>query len=66
MDIGKSLDERSVLRGDTRDLRLLQHELGDENAVRIIRTSPGQVVPPVRAVMRANRFLELSYPAGGE
>ena len=36
-----------VLWDHNRDLRLLEHELGDEDGVRITRATPGQVAPVV-------------------
>ena len=41
--------ELRVFRHDARDLRLLEHQLRDENAIRIARSSPRQVTraPPI-------------------
>ena len=42
---GEGGEELSVLRHDARDLRLLKHQLGDEDAIRIARLPPGEVAP---------------------
>src|SRR5207253_4496683 len=44
-----ALEPGEVARHDSRDLRLLEHHLRDEDCVRIPRTPPGQV--PARPAM---------------
>jgi hypothetical protein len=43
VDGGKPSDELHIEVDDAGDLRLLQHELGDEHAIRITRSSPWQI-----------------------
>ena len=40
---GKALEELAVLVDDARDLRLLEHQLRDENAIRIARPPPWKI-----------------------
>ncbi len=42
--VGKRRDETLVIGNDGRDLRLLQHDLGQPDAIRIARVLPGQIV----------------------
>ena len=49
-DVGKAGAEALVVRDDRRNLRLLQHDLGEPDRVRIARALPGQVVAPVAAL----------------
>src|SRR6185503_9097493 len=39
-----------VVRNDRRDLRLLQHDLGEPDAIRVARSLPRQPAPPVAAL----------------
>ena len=52
-DVRKALHETLVVRQHRRDLRLLQHDLGDPHAIRRAIVLPRQVVPAVlRALVR--------------
>ena len=44
-EIRKAREPAFVIRQHGRDLRLLEHELGDENGVRIACSPPGQIAP---------------------
>ena len=48
--VGKARDEALVVAGDRSDLRLLQHDLGDPDAVRRAVALPRQVLAPVAFV----------------
>src|SRR5579864_7761069 len=43
VDIRESIEEALVIRYDRGDTRLLQHDLGNPDAIRIARAAPGQV-----------------------
>ena len=43
LDRRPALEEGEIARNDARDLRLLEHDLGDEDRVRVARFPPGQV-----------------------
>src|SRR4029079_11640824 len=47
MDIRKAPDEAQVIRDHRRDLRLLQHDLGDPDAICVTRSLPREIVAPV-------------------
>ena len=49
-DIRKALDETLIVRNDGRHLRLLQHDLGDPDAVRRALLLPGKIVPAAPCV----------------
>jgi hypothetical protein len=49
-DIGERIDKAQVVRRHRRDLRLLQHDLGEPDAIRIARVLPRQIVTAVRAL----------------
>ena len=51
-DVGKPGPEALVVRDDGRDLRLLQHDLGQPDRVRVARALPGQVVAALAALPR--------------
>src|SRR5581483_12071296 len=53
-EVGKGLDKTLEIRDDGRDLRLLQHHLGEPYAIRIARALPWQVMPAVTAVPEEN------------
>ena len=45
LDRRESLQESLVVGHDRRDLRLLEHDLGDPDRVRVFGLSPGQITP---------------------
>ena len=55
--IGKSAEPLVIIRDDGCDLRLLEHELGDEDCVRIAGLAPGEIAP-VAAIPAEKRSLE--------
>ena len=46
-EIGKSAQPLLIIGNDRGDLRLLEHELGDENCVRIAGPAPGEIAPVI-------------------
>ena len=46
--VGKGVEEALVVRDDRRDLRLLQHDLGQPDPIRVARALPRQIVAAVR------------------
>src|SRR3989338_1910383 len=50
----KSFQKFFVLFNYSRDLRLLEHHFGNQDAVRVVRLSPQQIMPPMRTVIRVN------------
>ena len=50
--VGKRREEAHVVRQHRRDLRLLQHDLGQPDAIRIARVLPREIVAAVRALPR--------------
>ena len=59
-DIGKSGKEAQVVRNHRRNLRLLQHDLGKPDAVRIARMLPRQAAPSVLLLPRDEARCERS------
>src|SRR5581483_10223978 len=49
-EIGKASQEALVVRNHGADLRLLQHDLGQPDAIRIARVLPGQVLAPMHSL----------------
>ena len=49
---GNAATKRSEIRDDRRDLRLLQHDLGEPDPVGVARVLPRQVAPAVRRAAR--------------
>lgn len=47
-EIGKASEPLFVERDDGRDLRLLEHKLGDHDRVRVVRLSPREIAPMLR------------------
>src|SRR5438105_7093118 len=50
MHVGKAYEKALVVRDDSGDLRLLQHHLGEPDAIGIARALPGQAVAAVPAL----------------
>ena len=44
-EVGKPAEPVVIIRDDGDDLRLLEHELGHENCVRIVRPAPRKIAP---------------------
>ena len=44
-EIGEPLHPPTVVRDDRSDLRLLEHELGHQDGVRIFGATPGEIAP---------------------
>lgn len=59
---GETLHPAVVIRQDGNDLRLLQHELGNQNRVRIARMPPGQIAAfafkPINEIAAKRGFLQ--------
>ena len=51
-NVGKGREELLVVRNDRRDLRLLQHDLGQPDPVGVARVLPRKVVAAVRPLPR--------------
>jgi len=43
--MGKSAEPLVIVRDDGGDLRLLEHELGNEDCVRVPNPAPGEIAP---------------------
>lgn len=62
-EVGKSIQKAIVIVEHPRDLRLLEHQLRNENAVRIARFPPGQIAT-VLAIPGAQSSAERSIVRG--
>ena len=61
----EGLEELAVARHDARHLRLLEHQLRDEDVVRIARPPPGQVAPVARGTSAAEARRTAARPRRG-
>ena len=62
-DIGETVEEAGIVRYDCTDLRLLQHDLGKPDAIRVAGALPGQVVTTVRLLPLDQAGGEVSHDA---
>src|SRR5206468_2625495 len=59
--VGKRRDEALEVRNDRRDLRLLEHDLGEPDPIRVARCwSPTLAAAPLRCPLRGLRAAALS------
>ena len=63
-EIGKPAEPLFIIRDYSCDLSLLEHDLGDEDRVRIACTAPGEIAA-VTAIPAEKRSLESAYGSSG-